>query len=683
MNNALSFDIEDWFQVENLKSAVSRDQWDGMELRVERNTRRILDLLRERQIRATFFILGWIAERCPELVREIDHEGHEIASHGYGHDLVYSLTPEAFRADLLRSKSILEGITGKPVFGYRAPSFSITPRNLWALDVLKETGFIYDSSVFPVSVHDRYGFAGVGGRPFSWPNGLIEIPLSVSRLGRMSFPAAGGGYFRLFPYGYFRSVFSAMNRRGESATFYLHPWELDKEQPRVRIPWFYRFRHYVNLGRTEERLRQLLKDFQFTSIMTAHSIDEMMNAPVLVRPRRRVVFIIDRIGTGQAGTENQLLKIIEGLDPDRFELHLVCLADHPWFSAHRGSLNCHSYIFEVNRFKRPTTYVNFLRLVEMLRSLRADVVHTFFPVGNIVGVLAARMAGVRHVISSRRDYGEWMRQDYLLATRFANRHVERILVNSPRVKELTRRVEKFDPGRIDVILNGIDITRFSQLPRDESLKHELNIDPQKKIVGIVANFRPMKRHETFVHAVREILAIRDDVEFLLLGQSMSLDNVQPKIESLAEKLGVRQRMHFLGSRRDVLRFLSIMDVGVNCSEGEGLSNAIIEYMAVGLPCVVSDSGGNPDLVTNGIHGAVFPLGDAKALASEIMQLLDDSRRREKYARAARRRVEEDLSLPVMIRNFENYYDMLASDGRRSSVDSITGAETRPVTGAKV
>jgi polysaccharide deacetylase family protein (PEP-CTERM system associated) len=156
MNNALSFDIEDWFQVENLKSAIAREQWDTAELRVEASTRRILALLREAGAHATFFILGWVAERCPALVADIDRAGHEVASHGYGHGLVYDMTPEAFREDLLKSKRILEGIVKKPVIGYRAPSFSITPRNLWALDVLKEAGFEYDSSIFPVSLHDRY-----------------------------------------------------------------------------------------------------------------------------------------------------------------------------------------------------------------------------------------------------------------------------------------------------------------------------------------------------------------------------------------------------------------------------------------------------------------------------------------------------------------------------------------------
>ncbi len=279
MRNALSFDVEDWFQVENLKPAIPRELWDTLELRVEANTRRILALLRERDVKATFFVLGWVAERCPELIREIDRDGHEVASHGYGHHLVYELTPDAFREDVLRSKRILENLVLKPVVGYRAPSFSITPETPWALDVLKEAGFLYDSSIFPVSLHDRYGFTGASSRPFTWPNGLVEIPLAVYSIGKFSFPAAGGGYFRLFPYRYFRHVFARLNRNGQPVTFYLHPWELDPDQPRVRVPWFYRFRHYVNLRKTEGRLRRLLEDFRFTTIPHAYAAEMACNNP--------------------------------------------------------------------------------------------------------------------------------------------------------------------------------------------------------------------------------------------------------------------------------------------------------------------------------------------------------------------------------------------------------------------
>lgn len=272
MRNALSFDIEDWFQVENLKTAIEYAQWDSLELRVVANTEKILRILKDSETKATFFILGWIAEKCPELVREIAGQGHEIASHGYSHQLVYDITPEAFREDIARSKALLEETAGVRVHGYRAPSFSITKDSLWALDILKEEGFTYDSSVFPIKFHDRYGFSGCDTNPFAWPNGLVEIPLAVYKLWSVNLPLAGGGYFRLLPYFYFRYFLKKLNSEGHAFTFYLHPWEFDPGQPKVQIPLWYRFRHYVNLGTTERCLKKLLRDFSFESIEVAHGL---------------------------------------------------------------------------------------------------------------------------------------------------------------------------------------------------------------------------------------------------------------------------------------------------------------------------------------------------------------------------------------------------------------------------
>lgn len=272
MRNALSFDIEDWFQVENMKGAVRSSDWDSLELRVVRNTERILKLLRDSDTRATFFILGWVAERCHALVKEIARHGHEIASHGYGHDLVYSLSPERFREDIRKSKETIESLSGRRIYGYRAPSFSITKDSMWALDILKEEGFTYDSSVFPVSFHDRYGFDGCESGPFRWPNGLMEVPLTVYRIKWMALPLAGGGYFRLLPYMYFKYFFKKLNSKNERFTFYLHPWEIDPQQPRLKLPLSYRIRHYVNLDLTEKYLARLLHDFSFERISVAHGL---------------------------------------------------------------------------------------------------------------------------------------------------------------------------------------------------------------------------------------------------------------------------------------------------------------------------------------------------------------------------------------------------------------------------
>ena len=264
---AMSVDVEDWFQVENLKPVIARSTWDTRERRVERNTMRILELLGERRARGTFFILGWVAERHPALIRRIAEAGHEIASHGYGHDLLYNLTESEFRADVERSKKLLEDTTGERVVGYRAPSFSITD---WAVSILQEMGFEYDSSVFPTVAHDRYGrLSGVdAGEPIlELRPGFHEVCISCLPLGNRGLPWGGGGYFRMIPYLPWQAGVRRILGTGAPYVFYIHPWEIDPGQPRVEgLGRLNRFRHYRNLGRCEDRFRALVTDFQWTTV---------------------------------------------------------------------------------------------------------------------------------------------------------------------------------------------------------------------------------------------------------------------------------------------------------------------------------------------------------------------------------------------------------------------------------
>ncbi|AXS85159.1 DUF3473 domain-containing protein [Marinobacter sp. Arc7-DN-1] len=269
MANALTIDVEDYFQVAALAEAVRREDWGSMEYRVEANTRRLLELLERHNTRATFFTLGWVAEKSPQLVREIQKAGHEVASHGYSHQLIYNQAPEVFREETRRSKQILEDITGESVTGYRAASYSITSQSRWALDILAEEGFTWDSSIFPVH-HDRYGMPGTP----RWPHRLktdkghelAEFPLSTLKFPGYTLPIAGGGYFRLFPYWFSRWGLGSINRQGQPFVFYLHPWEVDPGQPRLDVKWFSRFRHYNNLDVCEHRLGQLLGHFRFTAM---------------------------------------------------------------------------------------------------------------------------------------------------------------------------------------------------------------------------------------------------------------------------------------------------------------------------------------------------------------------------------------------------------------------------------
>ncbi|MBS0377876.1 MAG: DUF3473 domain-containing protein [Proteobacteria bacterium] len=271
--NAFTVDVEDYFHVAALSSAIPRDSWGSRELRVEANVERLLTILSDHDVQATFFVLGWLAERTPALVQRIAAAGHEIACHGYSHQLVYRQTPQEFREETVRAKGFLEDTIGHAVHGYRAASFSVTRQSLWALDVLIDAGFRYDSSIFPIH-HDLYGIPGATPEPHrvSAPSGrtLAEFPMSAASYLGVQVPVSGGGYFRILPYWLTRAGLTQINeRRGRPFAFYLHPWELDTGQPRIKVGAFSRFRHYTNLSRCEARLRRVLKDFAFTSMHAA------------------------------------------------------------------------------------------------------------------------------------------------------------------------------------------------------------------------------------------------------------------------------------------------------------------------------------------------------------------------------------------------------------------------------
>jgi polysaccharide deacetylase family protein (PEP-CTERM system associated) len=269
MINALTVDVEDWFQVTNFENVIRRDDWDACQSRVDINVRRILDLFAAHQVRATFFVLGWIAERHPELVRTIRRHGHEISTHGYAHIQIQSQSREEFRRDVSQAISILEDILGEKIIGYRAPSYSIIPDTMWAWELLADLGIRYDSSIFPIK-HDRYGVAALPRFPFTIDlkegRELMEFPLSTVRILGRNIPFAGGGYLRLYPYWFVKWAVRRVNRQGHPAIFYLHPWEIDPFQPRQRVHLLRRLRHYTNISATERKIRLLLGDFRFASI---------------------------------------------------------------------------------------------------------------------------------------------------------------------------------------------------------------------------------------------------------------------------------------------------------------------------------------------------------------------------------------------------------------------------------
>lgn len=265
--NAMTVDVEDYFHVSAFAGTIDRADWNRLEYRAETNTERLFELFDAQDVKATFFVLGWVAARSPGLIRKIHELGHEIACHGFEHDLVYRQSPETFRRETRDSKARLEDLIGAPVLGYRAASYSITRESLWALDILSELGFVYDSSVFPIR-HDRYGIPDAPTRPgriaLADGRSITEFPLSTCRIAGLRAPVAGGGYFRLLPYWFTCWGLGTINRNDRLPfIFYLHPWEIDAAQPRIRASLLSRFRHYTNLDACEARLARLLRDFRF------------------------------------------------------------------------------------------------------------------------------------------------------------------------------------------------------------------------------------------------------------------------------------------------------------------------------------------------------------------------------------------------------------------------------------
>jgi len=265
IRNALTVDVEDYFQVSAFENAIPRETWDSLPQRVDRNTNRVLDLFASKGVQATFFTLGWVAERFPELVKRIVNEGHELASHGYSHRRVNQLSPQAFREEVVKTKDILQSLTGSEVIGYRAPSYSINESTLWALDILYETGHTYSSSIYPVK-HDLYGMPEAPRFLHHYCDGkLVEVPITTIKIFGKTLPGGGGGFFRLYPYAVSRWAIRRVNEKDKQpGIFYFHPWEIDVDQPRqTQAKFKSRFRHYLNLDKMESRLSRLLSDFSW------------------------------------------------------------------------------------------------------------------------------------------------------------------------------------------------------------------------------------------------------------------------------------------------------------------------------------------------------------------------------------------------------------------------------------
>lgn len=266
VQNIMTVDVEDFFCASNLESVISRKEWNNYSSSLIHNTERILQLFKKNKTEATFFILGWVAEKYPDLISHIEEEGHEIATHGYAHQLITQMTKESFEEDLKRSISVIRKCVKSDILGFRAPSFTVTKKTLWVIEILKKYGFKYDASVFPISFHPVYGYPSSPLSIHTISNGIKEIPISCLEILKLRIPCTGGAYFRILPYFITKLLFTLQNKKGLPVIFYIHPWEIDPAQPRYQLPFNKRLRHYYNLSKTLNRLENILQDFQFTSI---------------------------------------------------------------------------------------------------------------------------------------------------------------------------------------------------------------------------------------------------------------------------------------------------------------------------------------------------------------------------------------------------------------------------------
>jgi len=371
----------------------------------------------------------------------------------------------------------------------------------------------------------------------------------------------------------------------------------------------------------------------------------------------RLMLVIDFIYSMTGGTENQIAKLINNLDGDKYELYLVCLKNTPWMVAKSGELKCKVKAFNYTVFnhKDPRNIISFLGMIKYIKKVNPDIVITFFKTSYILGVLAARLAGVQNIISTRRDYGLWLDDRSIHLLRFANRFVRGIITNSYKVKELTNKSEGFDDSKISVIYNGINSNHFERdRNAEKALKESLGIPAHHNVVGIIAGLRPMKRHRTFLKAAKRVLRYRNDIDFVIVGDGP----LRKDLETIASALEIGNDIHFVGWQEDVGPFLSVFDIGVNCSANEGFSNAIMEYMTYGVPCIVSDAGGNPELVEHGINGYTFELDNDEELANQIIGLLDNKERQKEFVSKSKQKILEQLTLEKMIDAYDKYFTQI-------------------------
>ncbi len=368
----------------------------------------------------------------------------------------------------------------------------------------------------------------------------------------------------------------------------------------------------------------------------------------------KIVFVMDFIFGNTGGTENQVIKILNNLDKNKFDLTLLCLKNTPWLSENLKNIKCRvlSLRYNINRHLNLKNFLVFIQLINRLKEIKPNIVITIFPTSYIIGVLAAKFAGVKKILSTRRDYGLWLNKKNKIPLKIANRYLSGIITNSRLVADLVIEKEKIPADMVDVIYNGI-VTDQSRVNENElnDLSKKYKIPDNKKIIGILAGLRPMKNHQTLFQAAVKIKSTCSDIIYLIIGDGAR----RAELESMVKELGLPQEVFFLGWQQDIKKILSLFDLDVNCSGNEGLSNAIMEYMAYGVPCIVSDSGGNTELIEDQVNGLVFKTGDENELAEKILYLLDNKSIKEQFIKKSKEIINAQFAINTMVGHYENYF----------------------------
>jgi len=366
-----------------------------------------------------------------------------------------------------------------------------------------------------------------------------------------------------------------------------------------------------------------------------------------------LTFIVDFIHTTSGGTENQLIKILKNLSKEKYEIIVIFLRNTDWIDKYKEQLPFQSAIFNLRKIKYPTTFISFVKMVQYIKKINPDILITFFPLSNMIGVIGGWLANVEYIVSTRRDYGLWLNRWSKAVLPIINKAVDKIIANSKPVKDIVCKYENVEEEKIQIIYNGFE-NSFRKIKKREKneLKKLLGIKDNASVIGILANLRPMKHHVTFIKSARIIQNHINPIDFIIIGDGPLMHY----LKSVVQQYCVEKCIHFVGNQNDIVPYLSILDIGVNCSENEGLSNAIMEYMAYGVPCIVSRAGGNTDLIENGVNGYTFQLDNEKELADTIIRLIKNKELKEKFIRESKEKIEKQFTLDMMI----NEYDRLFS-----------------------